>query len=105
KVKLTIDVSPSDLILAAALIEQSCLNRVSVAYPRDVVVHVDGGICLMPRHRTQVTPAKTHIVKAGEAHVRYRFRRKKQWQVYAVLGGRDVAIGSGNERLRHTGAN
>jgi len=68
--KLSVDVSPSDLILAAALVENAKTSACASFHKGQVVVHVDSGVGLEPWSSTQVAPTKVHAGNAGEAHVR-----------------------------------
>ena len=75
-------------------------------YPRQVIVHIDRRIGLVPRHGAQVAPAKICVVQATEAHIWNGLivgHRKEQREVNAVLAARDVSVCSGYQRFGHTG--
>ena len=54
--------------------------------PGEIIVQIDGGIGLMPRHGSEIAAAKLGVIEPTETHIRQSICGIEQWQGDPVLG-------------------
>ena len=67
--ELAIDVPPSGLILAAALVENTSFQGMVTSNPCQVLIHIDGRVGLLPWSTAKIASGEIGVVKAIEAEV------------------------------------
>ena len=82
---MAVNVVPCNLVFAVALVEHAGLNGVIVQNPRQIVVHIDCSVPLIPGRCAKIIALKVNVTQAAEADVRNSGRRIQQRQRNVVV--------------------